>query len=124
MSKKIVIIDDEEQLSEMYAMRLKSMGYDVLTESNPVEGIEIVKKEQPDLVLLDVLMPQMNGRVVCEKLKEDPSTEAIPVLFLTAKNTIDDIEAELAAGAVGHITKPIDIDVLMEKLETIINNTA
>lgn len=118
MAKKVLIVDDEEQLAQMYAMRLQSNGYETIVETNPLEALSLAQEIQPDVILLDVLMPQMNGRIVCKKLKENPQTQDIPIIFLTAKDSIDDIKAELEVGAEGHITKPVNIQDLLDRLES------
>ncbi len=109
-SKKILIIDDERMLHTMLKPILGSHGFDVVSAMTGEEGLVLAASEKPDLILLDVMMPQMKGREVCARLKADPVTAPIPVLFLTAKDSEDDVEAELAAGAVGHITKPVNMN--------------
>ncbi|MCK5081489.1 MAG: response regulator, partial [Candidatus Omnitrophica bacterium] len=71
---------------------------------------------------LDVILPGIKGREVCQKLKEDPRTKGIPVVFLTAKDSPEDIQAEKDAGSSGHITKPVNIKVLIETIQSILNS--
>ena len=109
-SKKILIIDDERMLHTMMKPILGAHGFSVVPAMSGEEGLALAISEKPDLILLDVMMPQMKGREVCAKLKEDPKTARIPVIFLTAKDSDDDVRAELDAGAIGHITKPVNMN--------------
>lgn len=109
-SKKILIIDDERMLHAMLKPILGAHGFDVASAMTGEEGLALAASERPDLILLDVMMPRMKGREVCARLKADPQTAPIPILFLTAKDSDDDVQAELAAGAVGHITKPVNMN--------------
>ncbi len=107
-SNKILLIDDERTLHIMLKPILGSYGFEVISAMNGEEGLSLAASEQPGLILLDVIMPTIKGREVCRRLKSSPVTRNIPVLFLTAKDSDDDVTAELAVGAVGHVTKPIN----------------
>ena len=119
---KILVVDDDETLIRTVQAILKSYGYTVLAGRTGEEGLELAKKEKPDLILLDVLLPKMKGREVCKKIKEIPELKNIPVIFLTAKDSPEDIEAEMAAGAVGHLTKPVYANVLISTLRRILKS--
>ena len=118
--RKILIIDDERTLHAMMKPILGSHGFTVLSAMTGEEGLALATVERPDLILLDVIMPAMKGREVCKKLKEDPATQKIPVVFLTAKDSAEDVAAELAAGAVGHITKPVHSANLVKQIKKIL----
>ena len=107
-SKKILLIDDERTLHVMLKPILGSYGFEVISATSGEAGLALAVTEKPGLILLDVIMPTIKGREVCKRLKESPETAHIPILFLTAKDSEDDVKAELAAGAVGHVTKPIN----------------
>ncbi|MBF0387526.1 MAG: apolipoprotein N-acyltransferase [Candidatus Omnitrophica bacterium] len=107
-SNKILLIDDERTLHVMLKPILGSYGFEVISAMNGEEGLALAASEQPGLILLDVIMPTIKGREVCKRLKASPETAHIPVLFLTAKASDDDVKMEMAAGAVGHVTKPIN----------------
>ncbi len=92
-------------------------GYKIATAETGEIGLVLAKEKRPDLIILDVLLPGIKGREVCNKLKEDDQTKNIPVVFLTAKASPEDIKAELKAGALAHLTKPVD----MQKLSAVIN---
>jgi len=87
---KILVIDDEPEITEVVEAFLQNAGYQVVTENSPIMAVERVKEYQPDLILLDIMMPSMDGYMVCEELKKFPETKGIPVLFLTGKDSRDD----------------------------------
>ena len=117
---KILIIDDERTLQSMLRSVLTSHGFEVIASGTGEEGLIMARTEEPDLVLLDVILPGMKGREVCQRLKADPVTKDIPVVFLTAKDSDDDVAAEIAVGAVEHITKPVNSMALIRKLKKIL----
>ncbi len=95
--------------------------FQVFTAETGEAGLEIATKRRPDLIILDVILPKMKGREVCAKLKEDSKTKDIPIIFLTAKESTDDIKAELEAGAVAHITKPLTNHQLLLEVRKILH---
>ncbi|MBF0569697.1 MAG: response regulator [Candidatus Omnitrophica bacterium] len=117
---KVLIIDDERTLHAMLKPILGSHGFEVISALTGEEGLALARKEKPALVVLDVIMPAMKGREVCRRLKNDPETASIPVLFLTAKDSPDDVRAELEAGAVGHVTKPINPSHLVKQMKKVL----
>ena len=82
---KILIVDDEKDILEFLSYNLKKEGFEILTANNGLEGLEMATKEVPDLIILDVMMPEMDGIEACEKIRESPSLEDTLVLFLTAR---------------------------------------
>ena len=82
---KILIVDDEKDILEFLSYNLKKEGFEILTANNGLEGLEMATKEVPDLIILDVMMPEMDGIEACEKIRETPSLEDTLVLFLTAR---------------------------------------
>jgi CheY-like chemotaxis protein len=116
-NRSILVIDDDEAIIKVVRPALLSHGYSVLTAISGEDGLQIASIQKPDLVLLDVILPGIKGREVCQKLKEDPQTQGIPVVFLTAKNSPEDIQAEKDVGSAGHITKPVDVRVLVETVQ-------
>ncbi len=117
---KILIIDDDKTLQMMLKTVLASNGFDVVSTFSGEEGLLLARAEKPDFIILDVIMPGIKGRDVCRQLKADPQTKDIPVLFLTSKDSEDDVEAELKAGAVGHVTKPVNSMSLVRKIKQIL----
>jgi apolipoprotein N-acyltransferase len=118
--KKILIIDDDRMLHSMLQPILKSYGFEVVSALTGEEGLQMASAERPDVIILDVIMPKMKGREVCKRLKESPDTKNIPVLFLTSKDSEDEIKAELEIGAAGHITKPVHPEFLVRRINEIL----
>lgn len=108
MGKSVLIIDDEKMLHTMLKSVLAIHDIDTISALSGEEGLELASLRHPDMIILDVLMPGMKGRDICKALKASDITKDIPVLFLTAKDSDDDMKAEMALGAVGHVTKPIN----------------
>jgi DNA-binding response OmpR family regulator len=117
---KILIIDDDKTLQMMLKTVLISNGFDVVSTFSGEEGLTLAKTEKPDLIILDVIMPGIKGREVCRRLKDDPQMKTTPVLFLTSKDSDDDVAAELEAGAIGHVTKPVNSMSLVRKIKQIL----
>lgn len=116
-SKRILIVDDTEDIRIVLARRLQSWGYESLEAGTGEEGLEMVYKHMPDLVLLDIMMPKMKGRDVCAKMKADPKTKDIPVIFLTALGLADHVKAGMELGAEDYIVKPFEPAELRERIE-------
>ncbi len=106
---KILIADDEKYNLRLLRLILDSYGFNILEATDGAEALRIAREEMPDLLVLDVMMPELSGTEVCAEIKKDPQTEAIPVILLTAKMTsLDDKLAGLDVGANDFITKPVD----------------
>lgn len=103
--KKIVIIDDEESILEVYSVALAKSGYKVFTASNGKMGVEVIENIQPDLILLDVVMPTSDGFDVLKKLKNDPDLSFIPVILLTNLVNQEDKECGYQLGAADYLIK-------------------
>jgi diguanylate cyclase (GGDEF)-like protein len=114
--KKVLVVDDEKTMLRIMDARLSSAGYEVFTLSDPRRAVKRVKELTPDLVILDIVMPGIDGLAVKAKLGEDPSTAAIPVIFLTAKDATDDKVRGLAAGADDYISKPFNSKELLARI--------
>jgi CheY-like chemotaxis protein len=118
--KSILVVDDDETIIKMVRMVLLSHGYSVLTAGTGEDGLQIARTQKPDLILLDVILPGVKGREVCKQLKEDPALKDIPVVFLTAKDSPEDIQAEKDVGAAAHLTKPVNSKKLMETIQGVL----
>lgn len=118
--KSILVVDDDEGLQKTIKRILLNAGYSVLSALTGERGIQVAKVQQPDLIILDVLLPGMKGREVCQILKKEEQTRKIPVIFLTAKDSLDDIAAERAAGGLSHLTKPVNAKTLIAEIRKII----
>ncbi len=117
---KILIAEDERDIRDLITFTLRFAGYDVVAFPNGAEAWENAAKEQPDLILMDVRMPIMTGYEACEKIKADPTTQHIPVVFLSAKGQETEINAGYQAGATEYMLKPFAPDELTRKVKEIL----
>jgi len=118
---KILIAEDERDIRELIAFSLQGLGgFNVVLASNGVEAVERATAEIPDLILMDVRMPRMTGYDACKKLKENDSTKSIPVIFLSAKGQVQEIQQGLAAGAEEYILKPFAPDELVNQVRGVL----
>jgi len=120
----ILIVDDEEDIRELVELYLVREGFDTLMCETGEEALELVHKESPDLVVLDLMLPGIDGLAVCRKLKANRKTEAIPILMLTAKAEDADIVAGLELGADDYVTKPFSGKVLAARVRRILKRQA
>ena len=118
--KTILIIDDEDDIRAILTYNLEKENYRVLNASNGKDGIELAQQHTPDLVLLDVMMPEMDGIEVCEFLRAAPKTENISICFLTARGEDYSQIAGLEAGADDYVSKPIKPKVLVSRIKAIL----
>jgi PAS domain S-box-containing protein len=114
----IMIVDDIPDNLNLLSETLKNCGYSVRPAPNGKLALKAIQEEKPDLILLDIMMPEMDGFEVCSKLKEDKNTKDIPVIFLTAMGHKDDEEKGLSIGAVDYITKPLNIPLVKARINT------
>jgi len=118
--KRILVVDDEIYMLHILEFSLGMEGMEVITASSGAEALQRVVEERPDLILLDVLMPDMDGYEVCRRLKEQPGTRSIPIVFLSAKDGRADREAGLRLGADAYITKPFSPQCLIDTIEELL----
>jgi DNA-binding response OmpR family regulator len=116
VSKTIVVIEDEADISELLTTFLEARGFKTKAAKNGAEGVQLVEKTLPDLVLLDIMLPGMDGFEILLKIKSQPKTKGIPVLMCTALNAMNDVEKCCAWGAAGYITKPFDLNRVLAKV--------
>jgi len=119
-AKRILVVDDESDLVVMISTALKHQGYEVITANDGQEGLEKAKTEKPDLIVLDLMLPRINGYKVCGLLKKDTRYAKIPIILLTAKASTEDMELGKKVGADAYITKPYERETLISKIEELI----
>jgi len=119
----ILIVDDEEDILELVQYNLKREGYQVSSLNSGEEAIRNVKEKKPDLILLDLMLPGIDGYEICKLLKRDESTQHIPIIMLTAKGEESDIVTGLELGADDYITKPFSPKVLVARLRTVLRRS-
>ena len=118
--KEILVIEDEKDLVELIKYNLEKEGFQVLSASNGEEGLRLVQRKRPALILLDLMLPVIDGLEVCRRIKKDHQTAAIPVVILTVKDAEADIVSGLEVGADDYITKPFSPRVLIARVRAIL----
>ncbi len=116
---KILLVEDNELNRDMLTRRLKRKGFTILCAENGQEGIDVVKSETPDIILMDLSLPVVDGWTAAERLKADTTTQSIPIIALTAYAMKGDRETALEAGCDDYDTKPIDFERLLDKINTL-----
>jgi two-component system alkaline phosphatase synthesis response regulator PhoP len=117
---KILIIDDEKDILEFLSYNLQKEGYEIYTANNGVEGLEVAINQKPELIILDVMMPEMNGIEACEKMRSEESLDNTLILFLTARSEEYSELAGFSAGADDYITKPIKPKLLISRVKAML----
>jgi len=118
--KKILVVDDEIAMTKVVEIRLRAAGYDVVLAHDGQEGLEKAKTENPDLMILDLMLPKMDGFKVCGLLKSDARYKKIPIIIYTARVQDSDQQLGKEVGADAYITKPFDPQVLLGKVKELL----
>lgn len=121
MSKKILIVEDEESLLKLATILITSQGHEVIAVSSGAKALDALAKERVDLVLLDVMLPELDGFEVCRRIKQAPETKSLPVIMLTAKKNQVDLDLGDEVGADWYITKPFKSANVIETVERFLN---
>jgi DNA-binding response OmpR family regulator len=124
MRKKILVVDDDADLIQLISFNLKQAGYSIGTASNGVDAIKKAHSLNPDLIVLDVMMPELDGFAVCEILRRDAQTASIPIMMLTAISSELGRMAALGSGATDFITKPFSPRLLLGRIEDLLKKTS
>ena len=119
----LLIIDDEPDICELLEFKLKNEGYQTISTTNPLEAVSKARDVSPDLIVLDVMMPELDGFRLCSMLKVDSKLKNIPILFLTAKTEVDDRVKGFTRGADDYLTKPFDSRELVARIKVILART-
>ena len=117
MGKRILLVDDEEDIVTVVSARLTAMGYEVLTAADGQQALDVARREAPDLILLDLMLPKLDGYKVCRMLKFDKAYENIPIVIFSAKASEADKKLASDAGADGYISKPFEAGLFSETLK-------
>lgn len=123
MDKTLLVVDDELHILELIKFNMEKNGYNVITAENGLEALRIVEEEKPDLVLLDLMLPGIDGLEVCKKIRKNPNVESIPIIMLTAKGEELDKILGLELGADDYITKPFSVRELVARVKAILRRT-
>lgn len=121
MSKTVLLVDDEPHVLEVLRVTLEDLGFRLLEAADGPSALQVVKEESPDLVVLDVMLPNLSGLEVCRELKNSENTAYIPVIMLTARSGEEDEKAGLEAGADRYLTKPFSPLTLMTEVVKLLN---
>jgi len=121
--KRILVIDDEPDFVRLLQARLQIAGYEVLTAEDGIKGIQAARREKPDVIILDIMMPGLDGHMVCDMLKKSTLTWSIPVIYMTARDSQSDEIKALEKGAKYYLTKPYNPDMLMEMVKSAVMDT-
>ncbi|MFO7847615.1 MAG: response regulator transcription factor [Balneolaceae bacterium] len=116
----ILVVDDEQDLLDLIEYNLKKEGFQVLKAENGIEALEVAREQNPDLVLLDIMMPKMDGLEVCEKMRSDSELRHIPIIFLTARGDEKTEVEGLDLGADDYVTKPISTTKLISRIKAVL----
>jgi two-component system alkaline phosphatase synthesis response regulator PhoP len=117
---KILVVDDEVNITQILEFSIGAEGYEVLSASNGEEAIDKARREQPDLIILDIMMPKIDGYEACRILKANPLTKSIPVVLLTAKGRDIDKRLGYEVGATDYIVKPFSPNKLIERIHELL----
>jgi DNA-binding response OmpR family regulator len=121
--KRILVVDDEKDLVDLISYNLQRNGYEVLAAHDGAVALEIARSERPDLVILDLMLPGLDGMEVARQLRMDSATANLPVIMLTAKGEEVDVVVGLALGADDYITKPFSMKILLARLNTVLRRS-
>ena len=119
--KRILLIDDHQTVFRLLEAIVRIKGYTLIYAESGQQGIVVARQEQPDLILLDVMMPDIDGFKVCQYLKENEDTKDIPIMFLTARGSDGDLETGRKAGADGFMTKPFQTIEVLKQIELLLS---
>lgn len=117
---KILIIDDDKSILELVKINLEIQGHQILTASDAVTGIALAQQDSPDLIILDLMLPEIDGFTACQRLKQIDSTKSIPILMLTALSRTDDKVSGFNAGADDYLTKPFELPELYVRVKALL----
>lgn len=121
LTQSVLIVDDEPMARTLLRLMLVRAGFNVAEAENGFDALEKVQLNQPDIVLLDVMMPGMDGFTVCEKLRHDQHTSELPIIMLSAKSDLDSINKGLRVGATKYLTKPISPEDLTRHVREVLD---
>ncbi len=118
--KKILVVDDELDVQSIISFRLEINGYDISVASDGQDGLDKIKAEKPDLVLLDLMLPKINGFEICRMIKFDEKFKDLPIIILSALDKEDDRKKAMDAGADAYFLKPFDLESLLGKISSLL----
>ena len=121
---KILVVDDDESILELVKINLELMGQDVLTALDGIKGFALVKQELPDLIILDVMMPEVDGFTVAQRIRQNPATKETPILMLTALGMIQDKVQGFNSGVDDYLVKPFELEELKVRVKALLRRSS
>jgi len=121
ISKRILVVDDEEDIVALVRIRLEAEGYEVLVASDGQQALDTARKEMPNLIILDLMLPKIDGYKVCRMLKFDERYKKIPIILFTARSQSSDKDLGMEVGADVYLTKPFDPKVLLDSIKRLLS---
>ena len=122
-TQKVLLVDDDPDLRSLYRLVLRQAGLEVIEAESGKQALSLAQTEKPDLVLLDVMMPEMDGYEVCRRLRADPQTASLPILLFSAKGTTDDRKTGMLVGANGFVTKSVGPRALLTRVLALLSGS-
>ena len=122
LKKTVLVVEDEEDIRELVSYHLLKEGYQVAGVASGEEALATATAQPPDLILLDLMLPDLDGLTVCQRLRAEPRTKAVPIVMLTAKGEESDIVGGLNLGANDYVTKPFSPKVLMARVRAVLRH--
>jgi adenylate cyclase len=120
-TKAILLIEDNETYRKMLKMRLEANGYEVLTAEDGLVGLDIARRDKPDLIILDLMLPRMDGHTLCRLIKFDQNIRHIPILMLTCKNMVEDVNTAIDCHVDAFLLKTTRSEVLLATIEKLVS---
>ncbi|MBI5699478.1 response regulator [Candidatus Saganbacteria bacterium] len=121
MAQKILVVDDEEDIVTALSIRLKALGYEVITAADGMAALDVARTQNPDLILLDIMLPKLDGYKVCRMLKFDEKYRHIPIIMITAKVADSNKKMGEEVGADAYLTKPFNPEELVARIKELIS---
>jgi len=123
MPKKIILVEDDQDITRLVTHYLTKEGYTVRSSPDGIKGLQLIKQEKPDLAILDLMLPEMDGLEVCKRLRADPKTSTLPIVVLTAKGEESDKIVGLELGADDYVTKPFSPKELVARVKALLRRS-
>ena len=120
MAYLVLVVEDDKDLREMVCLMLEYSGFDVRSAVDGVDGLARLASEQPDLIVLDVMMPRMDGITMCRHVRETPETAELPIIMMSGKTQEEAITDGLTAGANRYLRKPMSLDLLVQNIQDLL----
>jgi DNA-binding response OmpR family regulator len=120
MNKKVLVIEDDPSASQLMVYTLEPKGYQVITALDGLEGLKKARDEGPDLIILDIMLPGLDGYEVCQRLRREPETAGLPILMISAKARQDDKDTGINVGGDDYLTKPVKPSEILAKVQTLL----